>query len=89
MVRVSGRVVSLVLEGHHVDSPEYRTRLGTIYFPNAGIHFLENKKYTFEELAITVMYLKTPFKKDNISTLGGRYRVRVSFRMDATKPALL
>ena len=31
MVRVSGRVVSLVLKGHHVDSPEYRTRLGTIY----------------------------------------------------------
>ena len=31
MVRVSGRVVSLVLEEHHVVSPEYRTRLGTIY----------------------------------------------------------
>ena len=56
MVRVSGRVVSLVLEGHHVDSPEYRTRLGTIYLLQMRVSISsKTKKYTFEELAITVM----------------------------------
>ena len=59
MVRVSGRVVFLVLIGSE-RAPRRQSRVSdqvrnNLFATNAGIHFLENKKYTFEELAITVM----------------------------------
>ena len=44
-----------------------------ILITNAGVLFLTNKRYTFEELAIAVMWFQPPVKKDTISTLGGRY----------------
>ena len=76
MVRVSGRVVSLVLQGHHVDSPEYRTRLGTIYLLRMRVSISsKTKSIRLKSLRLRSCSLKPvqELKKDNISTLGGRY----------------